>query len=151
MIEIDSFRTPAGPVTVSLEGGRVVGLHLGKSVPWKGRRARLPNARRWVAGWFAGKAPRVPLSVDASPFTRRVYEIVRRIPAGETLSYAQVARAAGRPGAARAVGNALARNRICLFIPCHRVVAASGLGGFSGEGGVTLKRRLLDLERSRRS
>jgi methylated-DNA-[protein]-cysteine S-methyltransferase len=76
-----------------------------------------------------------------------VYAVVRRIPWGGTRTYGEVARAAGAPGAARAVGRAMARNRICLFIPCHRVVGAAGPGGFGPPGGVRLKRRLLSLER----
>ena len=75
--------------------------------------------------------------------------MVRRIPAGKTLTYGEVAEAAGRPGAARAVGTAMAKNRICLFIPCHRVVASTGLGGWSGAGGPAQKQALLDLERAR--
>ncbi len=83
----------------------------------------------------------------STDFQRRVLELCRKIPRGETLTYGQLAARAGRPAAARAVGNCMATNRIPLVIPCHRVVAASGrLGGFSAPGGVDLKRRLLELE-----
>jgi methylated-DNA-[protein]-cysteine S-methyltransferase len=99
-----------------------------------------------MKAWFAGKDPDVPVEIDASPFYRRVYDVVRSIPSGETLTYGEVARAAGRPGAARAVGNAMKRNPVCLFIPCHRVLGSGGLGGYSGAGGLTTKRRLLELE-----
>ncbi|HXX94340.1 MAG TPA: MGMT family protein, partial [Planctomycetota bacterium] len=77
---------------------------------------------------------------------RRVFEVVRAIPAGQVRTYAWVARAAGRPGAARAVGTAMAQNPICLLIPCHRVVASTGLGGYSAAGGLGTKRRLLARE-----
>ncbi len=84
------------------------------------------------------------LSTD---FQRRVVHLCRQIPWGKTLTYGQLAASAGRPGAARAVGNRMAANRLPLVVPCHRVVAADGrLGGFSAPGGVRLKRRLLDLE-----
>ena len=146
MNEYDVVETPAGPCAVVLCEGRVVRVRLGRSPGLRARRRRLPEARRWVKDWFGGKAPRVPLGVEASPFTRRVYDVVRAIPAGRTLTYSEVARAAGRPGAARAVGNAMARNPVCLFIPCHRVVGASGLGGYSGAGGAATKRRLLEIE-----
>ena len=80
-------------------------------------------------------------------FQRRVVQHCRRIPPGKTLSYGQLAAKAGFAGAARAVGNCLAANRIPLVIPCHRVIAAGGgLGGYSAAGGIRLKRRLLDLE-----
>jgi len=80
-------------------------------------------------------------------FQRRVIEGCRRIPHGQTLTYGELARVSGRPGAARAAGSVMARNRMPLVVPCHRVVAASGgLGGFSAPQGVVMKRRLLELE-----
>ena len=82
-------------------------------------------------------------------FQRRVVARCRQIPYGETVSYGELAAKAGSPGAARAVGNCMAANRIPLIIPCHRVVRAhGGLGGFSGPGGTRTKRRLLALEGS---
>ena len=149
MIEFDVIPTPIGPCTVEVEDGRLVRLQLGPGSVEAGRRRRLPQVRRWVADWFRGRPVDVPLRLEGTPFMRRVYEIVRRIPSGKTLSYGEVADAAGRPGAARAVGAAMAKNRICLFIPCHRVVGSSGIGGWSGTGGLEQKRALLDLERNR--
>ncbi len=71
----------------------------------------------------------------------------RRIPWGQTRSYAQLAAVAGRPGAARAVGSVMAKNRVPLVVPCHRVIASSGqLGGYSAPQGLSLKRRLLAME-----
>lgn len=81
-----------------------------------------------------------------APFRRKVYEAVRTIPAGSTLTYGEVAARLNVPGSARAVGQALGRNPFPLVVPCHRVVAASGLGGFSATGGVTTKLWLLSLE-----
>ncbi|MBN2021775.1 MAG: MGMT family protein [Pirellulales bacterium] len=82
-------------------------------------------------------------------FHRRVLELCRGIPYGGTVTYGQLADRVGRPGAARAVGGAMAANPCPIVIPCHRVVAASGrLGGFSSPGGTAIKRRLLELERS---
>ena len=69
------------------------------------------------------------------------------VPYGETVTYGELAELAGRPGAARAVGTAMARNPVPFFVPCHRVVAAGGIGGYGGGAqGVALKRALLDLE-----
>jgi methylated-DNA-[protein]-cysteine S-methyltransferase len=80
-------------------------------------------------------------------FARRVYAAARRIPAGRTATYGEIAAEIGAPGEARAVGQALGANPIPLIVPCHRVVAASGgIGGFSAPGGALTKTRLLALE-----
>jgi methylated-DNA-[protein]-cysteine S-methyltransferase len=82
-----------------------------------------------------------------SEFQCRVLTACRKIPYGSTISYAELAAQAGHPGAARAVGNCMAGNRIPLIVPCHRVVCSNGqLGAYSAPGGVQMKRRLLDLE-----
>lgn len=82
-----------------------------------------------------------------SEFQRRVIAECRRIAYGRTLSYAELADRAGRPRAARAVGNCMRTNRVPLVIPCHRVVGSSGsLGGYSAPDGLDMKRRLLELE-----
>ena len=82
------------------------------------------------------------------PFHRRVYEMARGIAPGQTVSYGDLAARLGQPGAARAVGQALGKNPFALVVPCHRVLAADGrMGGFSANGGVTTKLRLLSIER----
>jgi methylated-DNA-[protein]-cysteine S-methyltransferase len=84
---------------------------------------------------------------EHTAFQRRVVEACRAIPLGETLTYAELARQAGHPGAARAVGQVMATNRFPLIVPCHRVVASGGsIGGFSAPDGLSMKRRLLALE-----
>jgi methylated-DNA-[protein]-cysteine S-methyltransferase len=90
----------------------------------------------------------VAIDLDgAGPFARRVYEAARNIPAGQTSTYGALARALGRPTAARAVGQALGRNPIALIIPCHRVLAAGGQpGGFSAHGGQATKAWMLAVE-----
>jgi O-6-methylguanine DNA methyltransferase len=81
------------------------------------------------------------------PFARKVYEAARKIPAGKTTTYGQLAKALGRPKAARAVGQALGRNPIALIVPCHRVQAAGGKpGGFSAHGGCATKAKMLAME-----
>lgn len=80
-------------------------------------------------------------------FQRKVVEQCRQIRPGQTLTYGELAAKAGYPGAARAVGSTMARNRFPIVVPCHRVVGAAGsLGGFSAPSGVSLKRRLLEVE-----
>jgi methylated-DNA-[protein]-cysteine S-methyltransferase len=84
-----------------------------------------------------------------APFQRRVYEAARRIPAGATRSYGEIATQLGAPGAARAVGQALGRNPFAIVVPCHRVVSAGGrVGGFSANGGIATKLRMLAIEAS---
>ena len=94
-------------------------------------------------------AERVPLDLAGTPFQRRVWTALQQIPPGETRTYAEVARAVGRPRAVRAVAAACARNDVALLIPCHRVIRSDGeLGGY--RWGVARKRRLLARERRRR-
>jgi methylated-DNA-[protein]-cysteine S-methyltransferase len=83
----------------------------------------------------------------AGPFERKVYAAARSIPWGRTVSYGELARQAGSPGAARAVGHALSRNPVPLIVPCHRILAKGRrIGGFSAHGGTSTKERLLALE-----
>lgn len=81
----------------------------------------------------------------ATPLQRAFLDVARAIPWGETVSYGELAALAGRPGAARAAGSFCAENRFALIVPCHRVVAANGIGGY-GAAGIELKRHLLALE-----
>ena len=81
----------------------------------------------------------------ATPFQRELTHALRTIPWGDVVTYGELAALAGRPGAARAAGSFCATNRFALIVPCHRVVAAGGIGGY-GPDGVPIKRRLLALE-----
>ena len=84
---------------------------------------------------------------QVTPFQWKVYEAILRIPKGQVRTYAEVARMIEKPNAARAVGQALKRNRWAPQIPCHRVIASDGsLGGYSAPGGLAAKRRLLQRE-----
>jgi methylated-DNA-[protein]-cysteine S-methyltransferase len=118
--------------------------------------ARWPGARRgtapvlalfaqelrlYLAGGHVGFTGPLDLSA-ATEYERAVYQVTRAIPLGETRTYGWVAERAG--GSAQAAGNALGKNPVPVVVPCHRVVAASGLGGFTG--GLELKRKLLRLE-----
>lgn len=80
------------------------------------------------------------------PFHRKVFEVLLRTRPGQTLTYGEVALLAGSPGAARAVGQAVARNPLPFLVPCHRVLASNGPGGFSLFGSLESKARLLALE-----
>ncbi len=94
---------------------------------------------------FAAHLATLPVAADhGGPFTRKVRERMREIPRGSAMTYGELAEAVGSPGAARAVGQACATNRLLLIVPCHRVVAEDGLGGFAL--GLDWKRKLLELE-----
>jgi methylated-DNA-[protein]-cysteine S-methyltransferase len=89
----------------------------------------------------------VELDLDgATPFQRAVAEALRRVPWGEVVTYGELAALAGYPNAQRAAGSVCAHNRFAVVVPCHRVVAANGIGNY-GASGVDVKRRLLELER----
>jgi methylated-DNA-[protein]-cysteine S-methyltransferase len=103
--------------------------------------------------WFAGRRRTFDLAVDLdglSPFRRIVLEtLAHEVPWGETVTYGELAALTGRPGAARATGSALRANPVPFVVPCHRVTAADGIGGYGGRReAVALKRTLLDRERA---
>jgi O-6-methylguanine DNA methyltransferase len=133
--------------------GRGLSGWLGRHAPEAKRRTAFETNRRAIAEileYLEGKRTVFDLELDvrATPFERSVYRELTRIPYGETRTYAEVARAIGRPKAVRAVGAANAANPVSLVIPCHRVVRTGGkLGGYGG--GVELKARLLAMEGAR--
>ncbi|MFC1657225.1 methylated-DNA--[protein]-cysteine S-methyltransferase [Candidatus Moduliflexota bacterium] len=103
--------------------------------------------RKQVTAYLSGRRRCFDLPLDLQEdgeFIEAVRAVVEAIPYGETMTYGEVAAAAGRPRAARAVGNVMNRNPVPLLVPCHRVVAVSGRGGFAS--GPELKGKLLDLE-----
>jgi methylated-DNA-[protein]-cysteine S-methyltransferase len=108
--------------------------------------AALRDALRQMEQYLAGEAKgfRLRLKLAGTPFQRRVWQALRKVPYGRTITYAQLAARAGHPGAARAVGAAMAANPLPLVVPCHRVVASSGMGGFTP--GLAWKRWLFTLE-----
>jgi methylated-DNA-[protein]-cysteine S-methyltransferase len=116
------------------------------------RSAAAPTLAAAIAGYFDGDLEAltdVPVDLRGTPFQRAVWERLRRIPAGATATYADVAAAIGRPAAARAVGAANGANPVSLIVPCHRVVPASGgVGGYAG--GSDRKAALLAHERTHR-
>lgn len=158
------FPTELGWMALAGEGRIVRRLVFGYATPAAARRAlgtALDDASRDEV-WFAELVERLQAYAvgarddfrdirldlsDSTEFQRRVIEQCRKIPPGLTVSYAQLAAAVGRSRAARAVGNVMRSNPVPLIVPCHRVVGSGGsLGGYSAQGGLKTKRRLLDLE-----
>lgn len=109
-------------------------------------RAAADALTRFLAGQPASLHA-IPLDLEGlTPFAQRVLEALRGTRPGETLTYGHLARLAGSPGAARAVGQVMAKNPLPILIPCHRVVGAQGPGGFSLFGSLATKERLMALE-----
>ncbi len=145
--------SPRGIISLQLpRAGRELALRdLQRAFPKGSVKQEIPEEiARELRDYSAGRCRQFHLPVDLSsarPFQRAVLTAISRIPFGETRSYGWVARAIGKPGAARAVGQALHTNPIPIIIPCHRVIASNGsLGGYGG--GLEMKRRLLQLEGS---
>ena len=136
--------TPKGLRTLRLFGTERSPSGSAVPPPWVAE--AVDQIRRHLAHEVADLT-RIPVDLEGlPPFRRRVLETLRGTQVGETFTYGRLARMAGSPGAARAVGQSMARNPLPIVIPCHRVVAANGPGGFSLFGNLASKERLLALE-----
>lgn len=161
-IELAKTKTPLGEARIAVVDGAVRALTLRSGWPEtsRGLTSRSPHAEISTAKDPAGIVSAVRdyfdgdmrafdslrISSDGTPFQETVWRALRRIPPGRTLSYGELARAARKPTAIRAVGTAMASNPIWIIQPCHRVLRSDGsLGGYAG--GVTRKRWLLQHER----
>lgn len=116
--------------------------------PMVGQRRIIDAVVKYLDGRTKTISPELPIVLDGiSPFTRRVYEALRQVPSGKTVSYGELAELAGNPGAARAVGTAMKHNPFWLVVPCHRVIQSGNkLGPYGAPGGEVLKRHLLEYE-----
>jgi methylated-DNA-[protein]-cysteine S-methyltransferase len=129
------------------------GVVVWHELPWPRRAAHVPECDLPLVprlqAYFAGEPVSfddVPVDLEHdTPFYTRCAEALHAIPRGEVVTYGELAALAGAPGAARAAGTFCARNRLGIFVPCHRVVSAGGLGSY-GSFGLAYKRRLLELE-----
>ncbi len=141
-----SMHSPVGDLTIFEEEGAIVAVEWG----WGDGQAPSPLLRKAKAAlenYFDGKplADDLPLNPNGTPYRQKVWAALRSIPAGQTRTYLDIAAIAG--GSPRSVGGANGANPIPIFIPCHRVVATTGLGGYSGGEGLPTKTALLNIER----
>jgi len=139
------MHTPIGDITVFEENGAIIALDWGWTADQQ-ETALLRRASDQLDAYFDGHLTMfdLPLAPSGTEYRRRVWRALCDIPYGETRSYQAIAARVG--GSARSVGQANGSNPIPLIIPCHRVVASSHLGGYSGGEGLTTKRWLLALE-----
>jgi methylated-DNA-[protein]-cysteine S-methyltransferase len=141
---------PDGAGRIALRGLYVPDHRRGPAVDpaWREDPAAFAEVAAALDAYFADGSAAFDLALDlrGTPFQREVWAALLEIPAGETVTYAELARRVGRPGAARAVGSAVARNPVSIVVPCHRVVGSDGdLTGYAG--GIERKAWLLDHER----
>lgn len=128
---------------IDCRGELVKRIYFSQDMPSQPSRMAEEIAAHLESGYPCPKAE-LDLS-DCTAFQKRIYALVQTIPSGQTMTYGQVAACAGWPGAARAVGRALATNPFAILVPCHRVVARDGMGGYFW--GAEMKEKLLRLER----
>lgn len=144
------FETPIGPLRLVTEGERIIRLHPVEGELLEPSTSFQNEVVRQLQQYFEGLRQAFDFEVDlhGTEFQQQVWNETRRIDFGKKRTYGELARAIGKPQAARAVGRAMGQNPILILVPCHRVVAFGGqLGGFSG-GGVENKKTLLSLESS---
>ena len=157
---LSEYQSPVGPYLLAGSQWGVVGIKTGDRSQryierWKKEGISLkfdPDAngelKQQLDAYFTGELRRftVPLDMRGTPFQRMVWDVLNRIPWGETMSYGQVASELGRPKAARAVGRAVGTNPVAIVVPCHRVLGSDhSLTGYGG--GLKIKTALLQLER----
>lgn len=140
-----SIQSPVGQLTIEEEDGAIAAISWGNGRAGNGS-PLLAEAARQLQAYFDGRLSRfdLPLAPAGSPFEKRVWAAMQQIPYGETRCYGDLATDIG--SAPRAVGRACGHNPIPIVIPCHRVLAKTGLGGYSGSGGLDTKQALLRLE-----
>lgn len=137
-----SIESPVGPLRITATDGRIDGLFMdaqrhapAQDPNWLEDGAPFGELISQLNSYFAGEAVDfdVPLALSGTEFQRRVWTELREIPLGETISYGELARRVGTPGASRAVGLANGRNPVSIVVPCHRVIGADGrLTGYGG-------------------
>jgi methylated-DNA-[protein]-cysteine S-methyltransferase len=156
MLHFEIYKSPMGPVGLLADGEGLLRCDfqdgLRPVIPPEhvnGPNAVTRQAREQLIAYFTGQcaALNIPLKLSATPFQEQVWQAISAIPAGQTYSYSQLATELNKPRAVRAVASACARNPVCIFIPCHRILNKQGaLTGYVS--GLAFKQQLLNLEKS---
>ena len=143
------LQSPLGTILVREEGGCVVEIRIASGAPEPQPTPAAEQAAAQLAQYFAGQRRTLdfPIAPKGTEFQRRVWQALREIPFGETQTYGTLARRIGHPGACRAVGAAAGKNPCLIAVPCHRLVGAHGLTGFSC--GLERKKWLLEHEKTK--
>lgn len=152
MIEkiVTKVYTPAGDLTIECDktGKTVFKIEFGteRSEELMCEKPELEISKQ-LCEYFKGKRKEfdVVFELEGTEFQKKVLKELLKVPYGSTITYKDLAERIGKPGSSRAVGNVMAKNRIPIIIPCHRVISKNGLGGFGG--GLSWKKFLLELER----
>lgn len=156
VIYISKYVSPIGTLTISADDTALTGLwidgqkNFGSTLSGhkciENENTVIKDTKLWLDKYFAGKMPKIEINVkfEGTDFQKRIWNILRNIPYGRTVTYADIAQAAGSKSP-RAAGNAIGKNPISIIVPCHRVISATGkLTGYAG--GLDAKAMLLRLE-----
>jgi methylated-DNA-[protein]-cysteine S-methyltransferase len=150
MIAQSTFESPVGHINLTADGDSIIELTMTqKPGPSNGSAKVLKEAQKQLTEYFKGKRKELTFKHEArgTKFQQSVWNEIAKVPYGEVVSYAEIAREIGKPQASRAVGGAVGSNPVPLVIGCHRVLGASGrITGYSGGEGLPTKRWLLNLE-----
>ena len=160
VVLLDTLESPVGTLTLAERAGRVCMLHFGDDRPaidtvfdrWypgePRKRQPLTTLKARLERYFAGEPTAIdaiPVELNGTAFQKTVWQALRRIPCGTTISYAELAKRIGDPAAVRAVGTANGANPVAVIVPCHRVIGSNGkLTGYGG--GLDRKQWLLEHE-----
>jgi len=148
MINVMSFKTRFGWMSAAEKNNQIISVSFGKSKK-KGSSKELKKLQKILSNYFSRKTKKITTNIllEGTKLQIKIWKELQKIPYGKTQSYGDIAKIVKT--SPRYVGNVCGQNKHLLLIPCHRVVRSDGnLGGFSGLGGLTLKKCLLDLEQS---
>ena len=148
-METAYFKSPICNIKITAQGDIIVSIEFCDEFwPSKPKGANLALCLDELGSYFAGNLREFSFEFElqGGEFAQSVYRALLDVPYAHTTTYAQIARKIGHPKACRAVGNANARNALPIVVPCHRIIASNGLGGYSG--GLKIKKFLLNLEQN---
>ena len=148
MLNVISFKSRLGWVSAVEKKNQIISVAFGKSKS-KGSTKELKKLQKILSNYLSGKRKKITSNIlmEGTKLQIKIWKELQKIPYGQTKSYKDIAKIVKT--SPRYVGNVCGQNNHLLLVPCHRVVRSDGnLGGFSGLGGLTLKKRLLDLEQS---